>query len=190
MIKDKNDLKEYLTADDKNYQFLKGYNIKKIINASPISDNSAIWEYIYTLRHCEYAINRNLKLRKIYYLWKLRKLSYKTGFQIPPNVIGKGVTLYHYGMIIINAEAKIGENCTIHPDVVIGKKEKNGAPPCIENDVYICSGARIIGNITIGHNTKIAPNTYVYKNTPPNCVISGNPACIVKKDGMKVNIKL
>lgn len=190
MIKSKKDLVDFLTADNRNYHLYHRFSILRRLNSSPISDNSVIWEYICTLRHCEWAINTGNKFFKLFYLWRLRKLSYKTGYQIPPNVAGKGLTLYHYGMIIVNAEACLGENCTIHPDVVIGKKDTNGNPPRIGNNVYICSGARIIGDISIGDNTRIAPNTYIYKNTPPNCVISGNPAYIVKKNGVKVNIKL
>ena len=45
-------------------------------------------------------------------------------------------------------------------------------------------------DIIIGDNVIIAPNTVVFKNVPSNCVVAGNPAVIIKKDGQKVNIPL
>lgn len=51
-------------------------------------------------------------------------------------------------------------------------------------------GARILGDIIIGDNVTIAPNSVVFKNVPSNCVVAGNPAIIIKKDGQKVNIPL
>ena len=55
---------------------------------------------------------------RLYWLRKLRRISYKTGFQIPPNTCGKGITIWHWGPIIINGAAQIGENCTLYPGVL------------------------------------------------------------------------
>lgn len=55
--------------------------------------------------------------------------------------------------------------------------------------IYV-GGSRILGDIIIGDNVIIAPNTVVFKNVPSNCVVAGNPAVIIKKDGQKVNIPL
>lgn len=51
----------------------------------------------------------------------------------------------------------------------------------------IALGAKIIGKVSIGNNVIIAPNSVVVKDIPDNCVVSGIPAKIIKKDGMKVN---
>ena len=118
------------------------------------------------------------------------KYAYKTGFQIPPCVFDKGLTIWHWGMIIINQDTRIGENCTLHPNVIRGKRKTNGKSPVIGRNVYVCGGARILGDIIIGDNVTIAPNTVVFKNVPSNCVVAGNPAIIIKKDGQKVNIPL
>ena len=56
--------------------------------------------------------------------------------------------------------------------------------------MFIYVGGRILGDIIIGDNVIIAPNTVVFKNVPSNCVVAGNPAVIIKKDGQKVNIPL
>lgn len=168
--------------------------IRSVLNLSPISDQTYIWKYIKTMRYCEYAMSHKNsilgKIRWFIYSRQLLRYAYKTGFQIPPGSIGKGLTIWHWGMIIINNDAVIGENCTLHPDVIIGKRKKNSMPPKIGNNVYICGGSRILGDIIIGDNVIIAPNTVVFKNVPSNCVVAGNPAVIIKKDGQKVNIPL
>ena len=196
MIRTKEELAEYLKEESRNY--LGNTNILRRIlsalNSSPISDQIYIWKYIKTMRLCEYAQSHQKsifgKIRKIYYSHLLLKYAYKTGFQIAPGTIGKGLAIWHWGMIIIHQDVRIGENCVLQPNVVIGKRKKQGMPPCIGNNAYICSGARILGDITIGDNVTIAPNTVVFKNVLSNCVVAGNPAIIIKKNGMKVHIPL
>lgn len=117
----------------------------------------------------------------LYNLRKLRALSRVTGFQIPPNTIGQGLTIWHWGPLIVNGNSRIGENCTIRPDVVIGYKDRNGVAPIIGNNVTINSGSRIIGNgIVIGDNVIIAPGAVVTKSIPSNSVVAGVPAKIIK----------
>lgn len=196
MIKDKKELTAYLSADSKHYRHANGLpqRLRAYLYATPISDQRYIWQYIKTMRHCEYAIARQHtllgKIQKLWYGRRLLRLAYKTGFQIPPGVFGKGLTIWHWGTIIINPNARIGENCTLHSDVIIGQRKPNGGSPVIGCNSYICGGGRILGNITIGDNVSIAPNTVVFKNVPSNCVVAGNPAVIIKKDGQKVHIPL
>ena len=192
MIQNKQDYRYYIERDSRNYRKVSGnMGIKeRFLNrllSSPISDQSKIWEYIKTLRKCEYWHNARTVLgggKFIYllYLHKLRKLSRITGFQIPPNTIGPGLTIWHWGPIIVNGNAFIGENCTIRPDVVIGYKDRNGTAPIIGNNVTINSGSRIIGNgIVVGDNVIIAPGAVVTKSIPSNCVVAGIPAIVIKQ---------
>ena len=58
--------------------------------------------------------------------------------------------------------------------------------PVLGNNVYIGAGAKIIGGITIGNNVKIGAGSVVVKNVPDNCTVVGNPARIIKKNGIKV----
>ena len=98
--------------------------------SNPISEQKYIWLYIKVLRFVEYYQNapKTLfnKLLMLWWLHKLRKYSHITSFQIPPNVCGKGLTIWHWGPIIINPAAKIGNYCTLYPGVLIGHKEDNG----------------------------------------------------------------
>ena len=112
----------------------------------------------------------------------LRHYQFKFGYQIPPAAkIGRGVYLGHFGTIIINGKAVIGENCNIAPGVVIGAASRGyrkGAPT-IGSNVWIGVNAIVVGNISIGDNVLIAPGSYVNVDIPNNSLVLGNP-CIVK----------
>lgn len=78
----------------------------------------------------------------------------------------------------------IGKNCNISPNVVIGQtnKGKRKGAPQIGDEVWIGTGAVIVGKITIGNNVLIAPNSYVNFDIPSNSLVLGNPATIIPKD--------
>lgn len=206
MIFNKKDLNRYLDSDSLHYEILyKSSFLSKLkykIGFNPISDQNEIWNYIYYLRHLEYntnykALNKRLmKLHKgrfcklkiflatcmnVYYRHKLKRVSYKTGFQIPPNTVSKGLTIWHWGTIIINPTTTIGQNCVLYPGVLIGHKIPGQGAAHIGNNCFIGSGAKIIGNVIIGDNVTIAPNSVVTKNVPSNVVYGGIPGKIIHK---------
>lgn len=170
MIKTKEDLKIFLHSDSKNFSTQNSGTWKKIkynIYASPIRENDIIWKYIYNLRHLEYHLNNHgiiHKILKIWFFYRIRKLSHITGFQIPPNTIEKGLTIYHWGPIIINEKVHIGENCILNPMIVIGHKIKGEKAPTIGNNCFIGSGTKIIGDIIIEDNVKIGQNVVINKS--------------------------
>ena len=178
MIKSRKDLKEYLIADSANYKSqLSGLKtLKDWLRCNPISDQRYIWKYIIALRHVEWCENSNNiwrhQIMRIYWLRKLRKLSYKTGFQIPPNTCGKGLTIWHWGSIIINPATHIGENCTLYPGVLIGhKSSKEGKSATIGNNAFIGAGTKIIGDVHIGDNVTIGQNCVITKDIPAGSVV-------------------
>ena len=85
----------------------------------------------------------------------------------------------HYGTLVVNKDARIGNNCRIHVGVNIGGF--NGGVPVIGDNVYIGPGAKIFGGITIGNNVSIGANAVVNKSFPDNVVIAGVPAKIIKE---------
>lgn len=107
--------------------------------------------------------------------------------RIYPTICGLGLFICH-GMCTIISARNIGENCFIHQQVTIGWK--NGDYPTIGNNVHIMSGAKVIGEISIGDNTIIGANAVVVTNVPENCVVVGVPAYIIKRNGIKVKEKL
>lgn len=171
-------MKEQLKADATNYKSQNtGWlnRLKYNLFSDPISEQKYIWLYIYALRHVEHykKLSPNI-INKILLLWwlkKLRKYSHITGFQIPPNVCEEGLTIYHWGPIIINYATRIGKNCTIYPGVLIGHKKPGGGAATIGDNVFIGAGTKIIGPVKIGDNVIIGQNCVITKDIPKNSVI-------------------
>jgi len=101
-------------------------------------------------------------------------------------VLGKGLVFQHGFSSIIFPES-LGENCQIWHNVTIGRARDKGARPKIGNNVRVCAGAILLGDITIGDNVTIAAGCVVVKSIPANCLVVGNPAYIIKRNGIKVH---
>lgn len=142
--------------------------------------------FINALRKYEYHFNgKGLwhKVLAVYYYRKYRSISLKTGISIPKNTCDRGLTLYHFGSIVVNAACQIGKNCCIMNNVNIGANQGNLKAPIIGDDVYIGPGAVIFGEITIADGCYIGANAVVNKSfTEPNSVIVGIPAKVIKTD--------
>ena len=97
--------------------------------------------------------------------------------------IGEGTKFWHRGVgCTVHCKAKIGQNCRILPNVMIGSKFAGGMadaePPVIGNNVFIGTGAVIIGSIHIGDNVIVGANAVVLKDIPDNHYAIGVPAII------------
>ena len=109
-----------------------------------------------------------------------------SSFEIINNAeIGPGLLGIHPFSSIINAR-KIGKNFSIKNDVTIGNDSK-GMSPVIGDNVTVHVCCVIFGDISIGDNVEIGAGTVIHKSVPSNCVVVGNPAYIIKENGIKVN---
>lgn len=106
---------------------------------------------------------------------------------MPVNQIGGGLRFQHPWNTILNAN-EISNNFIVYHNVTLGMKD--GKKPSIGNNVVINTGAICIGGIKIGDNSIIGAGAVVTKNVPENSVVVGNPARIIRKDGIKCNRKL
>jgi serine O-acetyltransferase len=88
--------------------------------------------------------------------------------------IGPGLFLQHAWCTAVGAE-RIGRNCWINQQVVIGHINRDGAP-VIGDNVSIHVGAKVLGPIRIGNNVKIGANALVVKDVPDDSVVLGAPA--------------
>lgn len=153
-----------------------------------------IYRFQKLLRKTEYMKNCKVGLLgKIQYVWvfyQFRRLSAKLGFSIPLNVFGPGLAIVHYGTIVVNANAKVGANCRIHPSTCIGASGGSAKAPQIGNNVYIAPGVKIYGDIRLGNNIATAANAAVAKSfEEENILIGGVPAVKIKSIDISSIIK-
>ena len=96
--------------------------------------------------------------------------------------IGPGLFLSHLGAIYISPHAVIGSNCDIAQKVTIGVSGlgRPGAP-VIGDNVYVGTGAVVIGKITVGDGAKIGANSVVMTNVPAGASVMGVPAQIIMR---------
>ena len=178
-IQSRKDLNFYLKADQLSCG-IKNISIKHYIMYPTL-----IFQAL--LRHAEFYKNcsNNIFNRVLFkgYWLLLQHYRIKLSLTIPLNVFGPGLSVAHYGTIIVHKLASIGNNCRIHPGVCIGGLQ--GKAPSIGNNVYIGPGVKIFGGISIGNNVAIGANSVVTKNIPSNCTIIGVPAKIVSHKGSK-----
>ena len=102
-----------------------------------------------------------------------------TGISLPAQArVGKGLRIHHFGGIIVNSEASIGEYCTLYHGVTLGDLGGWGSAPRVGNHVVIGAGAKLLGNIEIGDDCHIGANAVVRTSVPAGCLAVGVPAVI------------
>lgn len=116
-----------------------------------------------------------------------------TGIEIHPGAtIGERLFIDHGMGIVIGETAILGNDIIMFHQVTLGGTghETGKRHPTIQDNVMLSAGSKIIGNITVGKNSKIGANAVVLRNVPDNATVVGIPAKIVKLNGEKVNIDL
>ena len=174
MIRDRSDFLAYREADRVALRRTKSIFIAY----------DQVWRFQRLLRRLEYMMNcrrhGGLFGRLVHKYWSLRfhQQSVRCGFDIPPNTFGPGLSIAHRGTIVVHPDARIGANCRIHVDVVIGTRPGPlELVPTLGDNIYIGPGAKIFGDILIGDNTAIGANSVVNRSFPQgNMTIAGVPA--------------
>lgn len=114
----------------------------------------------------------------------------RTGIEIHPGAkIGKRLVIDHGMGIVIGETAEIGDDCLIYHGVTLGGtgKDVGKRHPTIGNNVLIGTGAKVLGPFKVGDNSRIAANSVVLSEIPPDSTAVGVPARVVKIAGHKVN---
>jgi len=96
-----------------------------------------------------------------------------------------------HGMgIVIGETAEVGNNVSLLQGVTLGgtstRREKRH--PTLRDNVTVGSGAKIIGAITIGENSRVGAGSVVVRDVPPNAVVVGVPGRVTSKDGQRVGV--
>lgn len=103
----------------------------------------------------------------------------------PAAKIGNGLMIDHAHSIVIGETASIGNDVSMLHSVTLGGTGSEGLQrhPTIEDGVLLGAGAKVLGNITVGHCSKVAAGSVVLKSVPPKKVVAGVPAKIVGEAG-------
>ncbi len=131
-----------------------------------------------------YRISHFLYLKRFYFISRfISQFSrFLTGIEIHPGAcIGKNFFIDHGSCVVIGETSVIGDNVLIYHGVTLGGKGGTGKRhPTIGNNVMIGCGAKILGNIYIGDNSKIGANAVILHDVLPNSTIVGVPGRRVK----------
>tara|TARA_B100000459_G_C8567979_1_gene197211 strand:+ start:121 stop:873 length:753 start_codon:yes stop_codon:yes gene_type:complete len=113
-----------------------------------------------------------------------------TGVEIHPGAtIGKGVFIDHGMGVVIGETSEIGDRCLLYQGVTLGGtgKESGKRHPTLEANVVVGAGAKVLGAICIGTNTRIGAGSVVVKDVEANSTVVGIPGRIVHQSGAKIN---
>lgn len=171
------------------------YDIKNILENDPAARSSLEVLLLYPSIHAiiSYRIAHWLYGKKLFFLARLvSQISrFFTGIEIHPGAkIGKGLFIDHGMGVVIGETAEIGDNVTIYHGVTLGGtgKEKGKRHPTIGDNVIIGCGAKILGPIYIGSNSKIGANAVVLEDVPSDATAVGSPARSIIKNNTIIEI--
>lgn len=112
-----------------------------------------------------------------------------TGIEIHPAAkIGRRFFIDHGMGVVIGETTEIGDDCTIYQGVTLGGtgKDVGKRHPTLGDNVLVGAGAKVLGPVYIGSNSKIAANAVVLHPVSENSTAVGIPAKVVKRDGVRV----
>jgi len=170
---------------------------------SIVEDIRAIYRNDPACRNIEWLLYPGFRAiishRLIHLLWRChipfipRLLSemnrFFNGLEIHPGAkIGPGFFVDHGMGVVIGETTEIGRNCVIFHNVTLGGTGKHHGKrhPTLGDNVYIGTGATLLGPITVGDNVLIGSNSFIVMcDAPSDTTVAGTPARIIKKDGLR-----
>ncbi len=166
-----------------------GY-LRSILERDPAAKVSEIWLY-----PCVYALAAH---RVAHLVWKAgipilprlisQVMRFFTGIEIHPGAtIGKNFFIDHGMGVVIGETCEIGDNVTLFQGVTLGGtgKEKGKRHPTLKDHVMVSTGAKVLGNITIGEHSKVGANAVVIRDVPSHSTVVGVPGRVVRLRGKR-----
>lgn len=127
-----------------------------------------------------------LYLRRRYFLarWISQHARNTTGIEIHPGAtIGKGLVIDHGMGVVIGETAIVEDDCQLYHGVTLGGVGTTDVKrhPTLKKGAYVGSGAKVLGNITLGESSKVGANAVVLQDVPARATAVGMPARIIAK---------
>lgn len=121
--------------------------------------------------------------------WVSQITRFLTGIEIHPGAtIGDRFFIDHGMGVVIGETTVIKEDVTIYQGVTLGGtgKETGKRHPTLDNRVVVGVGATVLGDITIGEDSKVGGGAVVITDVPSNCTVVGIPGRVVVREGLRV----
>lgn len=167
--------------------------VSAVKDRDPAARSTAEILLLYSGVHAVLSHRLAHKLQKEKHYFSARLVSqlsrHMTGIEIHPGAtIGKGFFIDHGMGVVIGETTEIGDNCTLYQGVTLGGtgKDLGKRHPTLGDNVMVGAGAKVLGPILIGSNSKIASNAVVLHPVPENSTAVGIPAKVVRRDGVRV----
>lgn len=183
MIETKQDLTEFLEYEKPLYKSSNSW-IQCVLSELKAELKTYRWKYIKYLRKAEYYYfhrkeNPICLLMYIYYARKKNKLGIKLNLDVKEYVFDKGLVIHHTGAIVVNSCAKVGKNCVLHGNNVIGNMGENTGAPVIGDNVRLGIGSKVLGDIYIADGVQIGAGALVIHSCyEKGALLTGVPATI------------
>ncbi|QNI84001.1 serine O-acetyltransferase [Synechococcus sp. PROS-7-1] len=113
-----------------------------------------------------------------------------TGVEIHPGArIGHGVFIDHGMGVVIGETAEVGDRCLLYQGVTLGGtgKDHGKRHPTLANNVVIGAGAKVLGAIKVGANTRIGAGSVVVRDVEADCTVVGIPGRVIHQSGVRIN---
>jgi len=140
---------------------------------------------VYRFGRWRYSIKNPIIRKPFSLIYKIlfKVIQILTGIELPCEVeVGRNFRIDHFGGIIISGFARFGDNCVLRDGVTVGlRRVDDPVAPRVDNNVDIGTGAKLLGDITIGDNVVIGANAVVLEDVPPNSIAVGVPAHIIPR---------
>lgn len=139
----------------------------------------------YHLAHVLWGLRLHLLARVVSELGR-----FFTGIEIHPGArLGRGVFIDHGMGVVIGETAEVGDDVTLYQGVTLGgtgNERGRKRHPTLERGVLVGVGAKVLGDITVGENSKIGAGAVVVRPVPANCTVVGIPGRVVRREGLRV----
>lgn len=175
-------------VDEKGFFAYLRADLVSAIERDPAARSSLEVAFLYSGLHAiwGYRISHWLWQHKLKFLgrWFSQVVRNLTGVEIHPGAkIGSGFFIDHGMGVVIGETSIVGDKVTIYHGVTLGgtSLKKGKRHPTIGDRVTIGTGAKVLGDISIGADSRIGANAVVVKSVPENSVVVGVPGQIVKR---------
>jgi serine O-acetyltransferase len=171
-------------------------DLRSVFERDPAATSALVVLLCYPGLHAVWAqrLTHWLWLHKFKFLarWGSQAARFFTGIEIHPGArIGRRLFIDHGMGVVIGETAIVGDDVTLYQGVTLGGtgKEKGKRHPTLRDGVFVGNNANILGNITIGENSRVGAGSVVLRDVPPNSTVVGVPAHLVYREGERVLIK-